>query len=123
MLNQLQQLQLKSRDELENIANKLGLVVTDTETSDMVAERIALITSQVKPTSNVVGLTGAIYKGDITTRKELMRELQGHMKAGLKVKVDDESWQFTYGLKIDSGTLNQPMKVILRCASALVQPI
>lgn len=123
MLNQLQQLSLKTRDELEHIANKLGLVVTPSEQEHDIADRIALVTTQIAPSK--LGLVGAIEENpdEPFSRKEMMIALSGHIKAGLKVKIEDGSWYFSYGLKSDSGTLQQPLKVILRCASAIIQSV
>ena len=123
MLNQLQQLQHKSRDELEGIANRLGLVTKPAEKDSEICDRIAIITSQILPSRGET--MGEEYLPDVGdfTRKELNVALSGHIKAGLKVKIDDDGFMFSYGKKSDSGTLKQPLKVILRCASALVQPV
>ena len=111
---------MKSRDELEGIANKLGLVVERKESNHDICDRIALVTSQIAPAKTVT-ISGVA--SEPFTRKELMVALSGHIKAGLRVSIEDDCFSFSHAKKSDSGTLKQPLKVILRCASALVQPL
>lgn len=52
----------------------------------------------------------------------LKSRLARHIAAGLKVSINraDNTWLFTFGTKIDSGTLAQPINRIVACADYLV---
>jgi hypothetical protein len=46
--------------------------------------------------------------------------LEGHIKLGLKLTFDEESWYMHCGKKSDSGTIRMPLRDIVLCADKVL---
>lgn len=54
-------------------------------------------------------------------REDVIEALEPYINKGLKiVSIDDNNWHFRNGIREDSGTMHQPLRKILTCASLLL---
>lgn len=59
--------------------------------------------------------------GKICGREEVEDSLVPYVQRGLHVRFDDERWYFSRGKKTDEGTLRMPLRIILKCAEAVIK--
>lgn len=58
---------------------------------------------------------------DRNQREDVIIALEPYTNKGLKiVSIDDNNWHFRNGIREDSGTMHQPLRKILTCASLLL---
>lgn len=50
----------------------------------------------------------------------LLGLLEPYIKRGLKVDIGDETWKFSFGKKMDSGTLRMPLRIALTKAQEVL---
>lgn len=101
--------------ELKALASDLGIAyegMGKTKIAGLVAAKAAEVPEAVEVAEVPVG------------NSELEQALADYIHAGLRVKIDGETFNFAIGaghtLKMDSGNLNQPLDTILKCADRLV---
>lgn len=54
--------------------------------------------------------------GEMCNKESLMELLEPFIRRGLKVVLGDETWKFSFGKKMDTGTLRMPLRTALRKA-------
>jgi hypothetical protein len=132
-------LRSKNAEELKAIATGLGLGTPEGEKRQALLSRILEVTAQISPerpksperdysvgeevhTLSVNELAPHTQGCSISSLEEgILSALEKHIERGLNVEFKDNCFHMRAGSKQDSGTIRQPLKVIVRCADALVR--
>lgn len=104
--------------ELKKVASTYNLPVIHNERRDDLLTRINAVIQMVTPETSV-DVRKPVFPSYVTAKEDLTPELDKLAEKGLQYKFNDEddTWHFRCKGAEDSGTMKQPMKVIIRKAT------
>ena len=121
-------LQTKGIEELRAISVSVGIVPHHASKEPKIIEGILSTQHAIDPSErhtkpeeprmedNVV----QVYNNTPEEVQDAVREAVGN-KQGFKMRFDETSWTFEYRGRMDSGTLKQSMKRIIKCAQQVAK--
>lgn len=117
----------KTLTELRNIAQGLGINEIFSKAPNQLMQDIEQKHKQLIPPPSIP-LPAPHYDARLMTaapgvmcdKDSLMELLQPYIKRGLKVDIGDETWKFSFGKKVDTGTLRMPLRTALRKAGEVL---
>ncbi|MDP9195204.1 MAG: hypothetical protein M3O22_00270 [Pseudomonadota bacterium] len=117
-------LRTKSFDELKAIAVGIGLGISEGEKRQRLLSRIMEVTSQIspeRPKEEMAEKARSRQSVFSNTKDGVLEVLHPYLERGLHVTFSDGCFHLRAGQKEDSGTLKQPLAVIVRCAESLMR--
>lgn len=121
-------LQNKSLVELRGIAQSFGIANIFQMDAAQLRQQIELKQQGIAKPEPIVIPTPAYdarlmteQPGKICELEEVEELLAPYVQRGLHARFDDERWYFSHGKKTDEGTLRMPVRIILKCAEAVLK--
>ena len=107
----------KTRFSLVQMLRMMGADAGANETKESIIQRILLFQRQEfredkKPVKAEIKPVEA---------KELTSRLLPYLNGGMKLKIEDNTWEISFEDRKDSGTLSMPIEAIVRCAKYLMR--
>ena len=117
----------KSLTELRNIAHGLGVSDIFSKSRNHLIQDIERKHEELIPREKIIIplppydarlMTGT--PNQMCDKEALMELLEPYIKRGLKVSIENETWKFSCGKKMDSGNLRMPLRIALLKAAEVL---